>query len=110
MVILICALLSCDKNVDHAPNVRKIAVSPKSLNAGTLFTLSVKAFDWDFERLSYHWEAEEGVFPEGDSASKVKWQSPPVISGKSIKITVTVSDERSCGSRMDTVLLLIDPQ
>ncbi|MFH0759935.1 MAG: FISUMP domain-containing protein [Bacteroidota bacterium] len=104
-VILLGSLLSCEKN--HAPVIKSITCSPENRNAGTLFSLSVRAYDDDYDRLYYSWEANGGEFLDEASSVQTRWQSPLDGTGKSYTITVTVSDGHD-ESWLDTSLLLTD--
>jgi uncharacterized protein (TIGR02145 family) len=109
--MLFCALVlllfsACARN--HAPVISSIECKPETRSAGTLFTLKVNAADEDGDPLTYQWSAAEGTFTTETGLKEVQWRSPVNGAGKTIVVTVQVSDAEE-GATKDFPVTLGEP-
>jgi uncharacterized protein (TIGR02145 family) len=103
---LLLLILGCKKN--QAPMIDSLVYEPESKKAGTVFTLKVIASDKDGDILTYNWNALEGTFLTDSKIKEVQWKSPLSGSGKTVTISVIVSDGENEVSQ-DIKILLEDP-
>lgn len=106
LIGLFLLILGCKKN--QAPVINSLEYEPESKKAGTVFTLKVTASDKDGDILTYNWTALEGTFLTDSKIKEVQWKSPLGGSGKTITISVIVSDGENEVSH-EIKILLEDP-
>lgn len=89
-LMLTLIVIACERN--HKPIITDLSCTPESRSAGTIYTLKVLASDEDGDVLFYLWKADEGIFTSLINSRDVVWQSPVTGAGKTVSITVVVSD------------------
>jgi uncharacterized protein (TIGR02145 family) len=104
---LLLAFAACERN--HAPEITGIICIPDSRHAGTVYTFRASASDIDANTLVYKWSSETGTFLTPVNLREIEWQSPVEAAGKTVVMTVTVSDGEK-GTSKDYPLTLEEPE
>jgi hypothetical protein len=86
---------------NHAPVVNSVTVSPNSVAAGGMATVTVSASDPDGDALTYTYSVTQGgIVPNGATAT---WTAPSASGAHSVTVTVSDGDLTAQGSGVLTV-------